>query len=91
MRTPEYAKSIHGGYGHFYKNSLISNFKSACLDNCLNVNAISTKNLTQVDKNCVKECIIHSIKLYHSSSVFTMKQQSRHRQGEDQVLLDYKL
>jgi hypothetical protein len=61
----EYGKSIYGIYEHFYKKDLLNNYKTACIDSCLNINSLDTKNLTQVEKNCVKECVIHTTRFTH--------------------------
>src|SRR5690348_14849197 len=52
--TFEYGNSIYGAYEHFYKKNHLNTFKSACIDTCLNISNLETKNLTQVEKNCVK-------------------------------------
>lgn len=85
----EFLQSIYGQYSYFYFNSMTASLKKQCFNFCLTRDSLSTKNLVQGEKNCLRECLLHSLKLTTALESLIYKHQQISEKGEDLTLLDY--
>jgi hypothetical protein len=82
LMSPEVQQGIIGQYTHFYKGKVNNFIFKACLRNCLNRDTLKTKNLSQEDKLCARECIIGSKSVENSAKVFAGRKRVQVEKGE---------
>lgn len=65
-----------GNFSHFYSNQFWGQLKDNCLNTCIDVDGLGTKNLLQTEKVCARNCMVHAFALRRNVDIFAEKQKS---------------
>ncbi len=69
----EFQQGIYGQYRFFYHNKMLNNIHKQCLRLCIREDTLLTKNLTQEDKLCARECLMSEQTFSSAHSAYIRK------------------
>jgi len=74
---------MHGETKMWYTMQSLNDMKNICLDKCIDVDSLSTNNLSQKDKLCSKNCIYAARTYYNVSEGVNRKWMATNTRGEN--------